>query len=114
MALRNQVSDAWQAVGIGIAAAVVTAGLAVGASMAAGKISVARNGRASRLAQQQRPPSTRTSSVVSNVDEATEDAMSARGSLRSYRNPLLEGRPSSRLSGDAGGVEVVGRNSAAL
>jgi len=112
MALRNQVSDAWQAVGIGIAAAVVTAGLAVGASMAVGKIGIARELRARRLALQQRPPSIRSSAPIESVDDAATESI--RGSIHSYRPPSQQIGPQARMSGNAGGVEVVNRLSGQL
>jgi RHS repeat-associated protein len=112
MALRNQVSDTWQAVAIGIGAAVATLGVTAGASWGVAAILQKRATRRALLTAPVQPPPPRTSSVVSY--EASEETMSARGSGHTYRNPLLDVGPSSRLSGNAGGVEDVARLSGNL
>jgi RHS repeat-associated protein len=116
MALRNQVSETWQAVAIGIGAAVATVGLSWAASSGVAMIFRSRMSRRLQLLADERPLSTRTRSVVSNVDEATEDAATEtiRGSVRTYGRQSGEIGPQVRMSGDAGGVEVVGRNNAGL
>jgi hypothetical protein len=49
------------------------------------------------------------------IEEVTEDATPSRGSLHSYGgSPVPDLRQSSRLSGDAGGVEVLARLSGNL
>jgi hypothetical protein len=79
------------------------------------KIIGKRMSRRAQLVAQERPLSTRSSSMLYDADAATEEAMSARGTLVRYSgSPVPDLRPSSRLSGDAGGVEAVGRNSAGL
>jgi RHS repeat-associated protein len=110
MALRNQVSETWQAVAIGIGAAVATLGVMAGASVGVTAILEKRAWRKALLTAQEPPVPSRTASVVSYADELSEDAMSVRGSMRTYRGiPDPDMRPSSRFSGDAGGVEGVAR-----
>jgi RHS repeat-associated protein len=96
MALRNQVSESWQAIAIGIGAAVATVGLGAAASYGVIKMQIARKMRGARIAQQQRP---------------TE---SIRGSIHRYRAPSQQIGAQVRISRDAGGVEVVDRLSGQL
>jgi RHS repeat-associated protein len=88
MALRNQVSETWQAVAIGIGAAVATVGLAVGANVAVSKVLVGRSQRAARLAAQARPPSARLSVTSTLIDDAAD---STHSSIRSARASGGEG-----------------------
>lgn len=78
MALRNQVSETWQAVAIGVGAAVATVGLSFGAGAFVAKVKQARNLRAARVAAQARPQSARlstTSSLLDIVDEGSESSI---------------------------------------
>jgi RHS repeat-associated protein len=115
MALRNQVSEAWQAAAIGIGAAVVTLGVMAGATTGVGAILTKRAVRRAQLAGQVQPEVSQYAARMSVIEEVTEDATSSRGSLHAYRGiPVQEGRQSSRLSGNAGGVEIVARQSGNL
>lgn len=112
MALRNQVSESWQAIAIGVGAAVATVGLAFGASAAVNKARFALRQRAARIAQQQRPLSFRSSTIIEDTEDAATE--SVRGSLRSNGRQSNEIGPQVRLSGDAGGAEIVNRLSGKL
>lgn len=87
MALRNQVSETWQAVAIGVGAAVVTTGVAFGASFAVAKIKAARQLRATRLTQARQPSAhlSTSSAVRDSVDS------SLAGSVRNSGESVGEG-----------------------
>ncbi|MGI9197669.1 MAG: RHS repeat-associated core domain-containing protein, partial [Candidatus Nanopelagicales bacterium] len=118
LALRNQVSDTWQAVAIGAAAAIATVGLAVSASSILGKFQAWRTNRAARLGAQPRPESARLSMTSSFVDAASDSSHSSLRNARASEDAgalmvkQVQGRGSGNVADpflvrQSGGVEQV-------